>query len=65
LPLKLQIGITKNPFPAVEWIAILNQIEAKQSKETSYPVGSLLKKSFIPVKFHRANFIENTYKWWR
>jgi hypothetical protein len=50
LPLKLQNWHYKNPFPAVEWIAILNQIEAKQ-KQKKLPVGSILKKSFIPVKF--------------
>jgi hypothetical protein len=50
LLLKLQNYITKKTFPAVEWIAILNQIEKKQKQKTSYPVGSM-KKSFIPVKF--------------
>jgi hypothetical protein len=37
-----KLALQKNPFPAVEWIAILNQIEAKQ-KQRQAPVGSLLK----------------------
>jgi hypothetical protein len=37
------LALQKNPFPAVEWIAILNQIEQKQKQKTSYPVGSMLK----------------------
>jgi hypothetical protein len=37
------LALQKNPFPAVEWIAILNQIDAKQKQKTNYPVGSILK----------------------
>jgi hypothetical protein len=44
------LALQKNPFP-VEWIAILNQIEAKTKAKDKYPVGSMPKKSFIPVKF--------------
>jgi hypothetical protein len=31
------IGIAKNPFPEVEWISILNQIEAKTKNKDKLP----------------------------
>jgi hypothetical protein len=38
-----KLALQKNPFPAVEWIAILNQIDAKTKAKTNYPVGSMQK----------------------
>jgi hypothetical protein len=45
-----KLALQKNPFPAVEWIAILNQIEAKQ-KQRQTTSWFNAEKSFIPVKF--------------
>jgi hypothetical protein len=45
--LKLQISITKNPFPAVEWIAILNQIDAENKSKRHQLVQC---KNHLPSK---------------
>jgi hypothetical protein len=44
-----KLALQKNPFPAEG--CYFNQIDAKQKQKTNYPVGSMQKKSFIPVKF--------------
>jgi hypothetical protein len=44
------LALQKNPFQ-VEWIAILNQIEAKTKAKDKLPSWFNAKKSFIPLKF--------------
>jgi hypothetical protein len=45
-----KLALQKNPFPEVEWIAILNQIEAKTKAKDKLPNWFNAKKIIYPVK---------------
>ena len=45
-----KFALQKNPFPEVEWIAILNQIEAKTKAKDKLPNWFNAKKIIYPVK---------------
>jgi hypothetical protein len=45
-----KLALQKNPFPEVEWIAILNQIEAKTKAKDKLPSWFNAKKIIYPVK---------------
>ena len=46
-----KLALQKNPFPDLDWISVLNQIEAKKNQNKNYLVGLLPKISFIRLKF--------------
>ena len=45
-----KLALQKNPFPAVEWIAILNQIEAKAKAKDKLPSWFTTEKIIYPSK---------------
>lgn len=45
-----KLALQKNPFPAVEWISILNQIEAKTKAQDKLPNWFKTKKIIYPSK---------------
>jgi hypothetical protein len=45
-----KLALLKNPFPAVEWIAILNQIEAKTKAKDKLPSWFTTEKIIYPSK---------------
>jgi 16S rRNA G966 N2-methylase RsmD len=45
-----KLALQKNPFPTVEWIAILNQIEAKTKAKDKLPTWFAAKNSLFPSK---------------
>jgi hypothetical protein len=45
-----KLALQKNPFPEVEWISILNQIEAKTKAKDKLPSWFLTKKIIYPSK---------------
>ena len=45
-----KLALQKNPFPEVEWIAILNQIEAKTKAKDKLPTWFNTKKILYPSK---------------
>ena len=45
-----KLALQKNPFPEVEWISILNQIEAKTKAKTKLPTWFATKNIIYPSK---------------
>jgi hypothetical protein len=45
-----KLALQKNPFPAVEWIAILNQIDAKNKSKDKLPSWFNAKEIIYPSK---------------
>lgn len=45
-----QLALQKNPFPEVEWISILNQIEAKSKAKDKLPTWFSTEKIIYPSK---------------
>jgi hypothetical protein len=45
-----KLALQKNPFPEVEWISILNQIEAKTKSKDKLPTWFLTKNIIYPAK---------------
>lgn len=45
-----KLALQKNPFPAVEWISILNQIEAKSKSKSKLPNWFATKNIIYPTK---------------
>lgn len=53
-----KLALQKNPFPEVEWISILNQIEAKTKAKDKLPSWFLTKKNHLPKQIiNRTNFL--------
>ena len=46
-----KLALQKNPFPQIEWIAVLNQIEAKAKSKDKLHIGLLQKTSFTQAKY--------------
>jgi hypothetical protein len=45
-----KLALQKNPFPEIEWISILNQIEAKTKSKTKLPNWFITKNIIYPSK---------------
>jgi hypothetical protein len=45
-----KLALQKNPFPEIEWISILNQIEAKAKSKTKLPNWFITKNIIFPSK---------------
>jgi hypothetical protein len=45
-----KLALQKNPFPEIEWISILNQIEAKTKSKTKLPNWFITKNIIFPSK---------------
>ena len=47
-----KLALQKNPFPEVEWISILNQIEAKTKAKFKLPTWFSTKNIYYPNKLN-------------
>jgi hypothetical protein len=45
-----RLALQKNPFPEIDWISIINQIEAKSKSKTKLPTWFATKKIIYPSK---------------
>ncbi|MDR7210582.1 THUMP-like domain-containing protein [Flavobacterium piscis] len=45
-----KLALQKNPFPAIDWISLLNQIEAKTKAKEKLPTWFLTENIIYPVK---------------